>query len=66
MDYKEFSSAFFQNEMQKSQTSNDPYIQEKARQMAASQAASKDAPEALLSLFRDKLKGRGAKGMIGL
>ena len=52
--------------MQKSQTSNDPYIQEKARQMAASQAASKDAPEALLSLFRDKLKGRGAKGMIGL
>jgi len=34
--------------------------------MAASQAASKDAPEALLALFRDKLKGRGAKGMIGL
>lgn len=34
--------------------------------MAASQAASKDAPEALLALFRDKLKGRGAKGLIGL
>lgn len=66
MDYKEFSSAFFQNEMQKSQTSSDPYIAEKARQMAASQAASKDAPDALLALFRDKLKGRGAKGLIGL
>ena len=66
MDYKEFSAVFFSNEMQKSSQSNDPYIQEKQRQMAASQAASKDAPEALLSLFRDKLKGRGAKGLIGL
>ena len=36
MDYKEFSSVFFSNEMQKTQMSNDPYIQEKARQMAAS------------------------------
>lgn len=34
--------------------------------MAASKAASRDAPDALLALFRDKLKGRGAKGLIGL
>lgn len=34
--------------------------------MAASRAAQRDAPEALLSLFRDKLKARGAKGLIGL
>lgn len=66
MDYKEFAQAFFAEELQQSQATVDPYIKEKARQMAASQAAQRDAPEALLSLFRDKLKGRGAKGLIGL
>lgn len=66
MDYKEFSTAFFIDEMQQNTPSVDPYIQEKARQMAASQNAQRDAPEALLALFRDKLKGRGAKGLIGL
>ena len=66
MDYKEFTTLFFQDEVQSSPASVDPYIQEKARQMAASRAAQRDAPEALLSLFRDKLKARGAKGLIGL
>lgn len=66
MDYKEFSQAFFADELQQSAATVDPYIQEKARQMAASQAAQRDAPEALLALFRDKLKARGAKGLIGL
>ena len=66
MDYKEFSTMFFQDGVQASPASVDPYIQEKARQMAASRAAQRDAPEALLSLFRDKLKARGAKGLIGL
>jgi hypothetical protein len=31
MDYKEFAGAFFSGEMQKTQASMDPYIQEKAR-----------------------------------
>lgn len=44
----------------------DPYVQEKERQLAANVAARKDAPEALLELFRDKLKARGTRGMVGL
>ena len=44
----------------------DPYLQEKARREATSDAQRSDNPQALLALFKDKLKGRGARGMIGL
>ena len=34
--------------------------------MASNLAARKDAPDNLLALFRDKLKARGTRGIIGL
>ena len=47
-------------------SSSDPYIQEKSRQLAANIAARKDSPESLLELFKDKIKARGTRGIIGL
>lgn len=44
----------------------DPYVREKMRRDAASNQAQKGEPLALLNLFRDKLRGRGARGIIGL
>jgi hypothetical protein len=66
LDYKEFSTGFFQEELQPAYADGDPYIKEKSRQLAANVAARKDSPEALLALFRDKLKARGARGVVGL
>ena len=39
---------------------------EKARREATTAAQRSDNPEALLALFKDKLKARGTRGMIGL
>jgi calcyphosin len=66
LDFKEFSTGFFQEELQPAYADGDPYIKEKSRQLAANVAARKDSPEALLALFRDKLKARGPRGVIGL
>lgn len=44
----------------------DPYVQEKERQLAANVAARHDSADALLELFRDKIKARGTRGMVGL
>jgi hypothetical protein len=44
----------------------DPYVREKMRRDAATNQASKSEPLALLALFRDKLRARGARGIIGL
>lgn len=44
----------------------DPYVQEKERQLAANIAARHDSPDALFELFRDKIKARGTRGMVGL
>ena len=67
MDYKEFSSMFLEGKQpQVQQEQQDPYLQEKARREAKSAASRSDNPEALLALFKDKLKARGARGMIGL
>jgi len=65
MDYKEFSNMFFDQNQQEA-SYQDPYLREKARREALAAAVRGDNPESLLNLFRDKLKGRGARGMIGL
>ena len=44
----------------------DPYVREKMRRDAASSQAQKSEPLVLLGLFRDKLRARGARGIIGL
>ena len=72
MDYKEFSSMFLAggpdgvDMPEQVKESADPYIQEKARREAATAKSRGDNPTALLALFKDKLKARGARGMIGL
>jgi Ca2+-binding EF-hand superfamily protein len=66
LNYKEFSTGFFQDELQVTGDNRDPYILEKNRQSEQNQNARKEAPEQLLHLFRDKLKARGSRGMIGL
>lgn len=74
LDYKEFSSAFTGGDNKQSMYSNpagsekmaDPYVREKMRRDAASSQASKSEPLALLNLFRDKLRARGARGIVGL
>jgi calcyphosin len=70
MDYKEFANIFLEgkdaNKDGAEATAQDPYLQEKARREAASAKARGDNPEALLALFKDKLKARGARGMVGL
>jgi len=74
LDYKEFSSAFTFGDNKQTMYENpagsdkmaDPYVREKMRRDAASSQAKKSEPLALLNLFRDKLRGRGARGIIGL
>ena len=67
MDYKEFSAIFLEGkQIQPQQESADPYLQEKARREAKSAASRSDNPQSLLALFKDKLKARGSRGMIGL
>lgn len=68
MDYKEFANIFLEGGANKEAdvTAQDPYLQEKARREAASAKARGDNPQALLALFKDKLKARGARGMVGL
>ncbi len=65
MDYKEFSNMFF-GQAAGEASYQDPYLKEKARREALAAAVRGDNPQSLLNLFRDKLKGRGARGMIGL
>jgi len=59
LDYKEFSAVFFGNTTQKSEVSHQykPNQQQQAPQYDAAQ---------LVKLFRDKIKSRGARGIIGL
>ena len=45
LDYKEFSTGFFQDELQMSGDAKDPYIVEKNRQAAVNQNARREAPE---------------------
>ena len=69
MDYKEFANIFLEGKdpnKDEDLSAQDPYLQEKARREAASAKARGDNPEALLALFKDKLKARGARGMVGL
>ena len=55
-----------QPEDTRSQASQDPYLIEKNRQEKEAAKIRQDSPYALLGLFKDKLKGRGARGMVGL
>jgi len=66
MDYKEFSNVFCGQEQAADTTQQDPYLREKARREALAATIRGDNPESLLHLFKDKLKARGARGMIGL
>jgi len=42
------------------------YMQEKSRQQLSLAQTRHDSPDALLKLFKDKLRSRGARGMVGL
>ena len=71
LDFKEFANIFGQKtnpteSVDNSNVRNDPYIQEKQRQQMIKEQTRSDAPEALLQLFKDKLKSRGTRGMVGL
>lgn len=74
VDFKEFSLLFFKNDPNvlpdkreaQEQVAKDPYIQEKTRQQYEAAAQRLDSPVALLNLFKDKLKARGPRGMVGL
>lgn len=73
LDFKEFSIIFSQNDSGSTMPDNgaqkvqvDPYIEEKNRQIKENLEHRKDTPMALLKLFRDKLRARGPRGMIGL
>ena len=46
--------------------SQDPYIAEKNKQTAEALQHRPDTPMALFKLFRDKLRSRGTRGMVGL
>lgn len=56
MDYKEFSNAFCGGKRP---------AQQQRREPDAPKPVSED-PSALMRLFRDKIKARGARGMVGL
>ena len=45
---------------------DDPYLQEKKRQALEAAVARHDSPQSLLELFKNKLRSRGSRGMIGL
>jgi hypothetical protein len=67
MDYKEFAGLFVEGKQPQPKPEDvDPYLIEKARREAKTAAARTDNPQNLLALFKDKLKARGARGMIGL
>ena len=74
LDFKEFAVIFSQNEGANGQQQDtgpnrgnaDPYIQEKSRQEMVNNEMRHDSPQALLKLFQDKLRSRGARGMVGL
>lgn len=65
IDYKEFSNIFF-GESSQYQAPDDPYLKEKARREQMTAQLKGDNPENLLRLFKDKMKRRGPKGIIGL
>ncbi len=44
----------------------DPYLKDKARREQAAIKARGDSPENLLRIMRDKVRARGARGIIGL
>ena len=69
LDFKEFSQMFTQKtgmiNNENYPSNNDPYLEEKERQQQM-QGNKFDSPSNLMKLFRDKLKHRGMRGMIGL
>jgi hypothetical protein len=44
----------------------DPYVQEKKKQELSMASSSLEHPDNLLNLFRDKMRARGVRGMVGL
>ena len=67
VEYKEFSQVFLEGKKQDSQgVAEDPYIREKQRREQESANVKKDSPENLFLFFREKLKGRGPRGFIGI
>jgi hypothetical protein len=73
LDFKEFATIFAQNDAGSSipaakngGSSVDPYIAEKNKQTAEALQHRPDTPMALFKLFRDKLRSRGPRGMVGL
>lgn len=57
---------FFGDQTETSSFVEDPYLKEKARREKINAAVRGDNPENLLKLFKDKMKTRGVRGMVGL
>lgn len=76
IDFKEFGLIFTQKDWSgeantdqinaKAMMKDDPYLHEKNRQAMEAASLRHDSPQSLLKLFKDKLRARGARGMIGL
>ena len=77
LDFKEFSNMFVQKvvpqapveeqtQPKRASAVQDPYIQEKRKQELSMTSSSQETPDNLLKLFRDKIKNRGVRGMVGL
>jgi Ca2+-binding EF-hand superfamily protein len=65
IDYKEFSKIFL-GEIPDYTAPEDPYLKEKTKREQASAAIRGDTPDKLLQLLKDRLRARGARGLIGL
>jgi len=76
LDFKEFCTAFISkdrkwfNDLDHQESNNAKYVgtylDEKNARQAEAAKLRRDSPEALLQLFRDKVKGRGPRGIVGL
>jgi len=73
LDFKEFGVIFTQktqgaddDQIPSPAKRNDPYLQEKQRQQLTLASTKTDSPDALLRLFKDKIRARGARGIVGL
>ena len=64
IDYNEFSTAFFGSDS--AEKYQDHYLREKAKREAHAAKIRGDDPHTLLNLFKEKIKGRGPRGMIAL
>ena len=73
LDYEEFSSVFCNGKSAqvnatkvKNLQESDAYLRDKNHREQIANKLKKDDPQSLLALFKDKLKARGPRGMIGL